>query len=162
MVRVMNDVLKIVRVGEKVFRAKLGALLLLCIFLVTTVEAASVEKCDKPSKAGIKRCEQIYRQKDSPNTTWKTITYVNRARDMVEWEINFPRQGGDATYTFLLIGAGIMILSPELPRDNRLDFIKLLLVNAAKANPEFIPLGRYDWTSSRTDTDFMIRATRKK
>jgi hypothetical protein len=137
------------------------ALIACCLIIKDARAAPNEEHCDAPNKAGIKRCEGIFHGKRDPATTWHTVTYSSR-KDIIDWEINFPRNGGDATYVFLLIGATISILSPELPRDNRLDFIKLLLANAAETNPKFIPLGHYDWTSSRTDTDFMIRASRKK
>src|ERR1700730_4004428 len=119
------------------------------------------EHCDAQNKTGIKRCEHTFYSKGDPATKWQTVTYSSR-KDIIDWQKNFTRKGGEAAAVVLLTGATIMILSPELPRDKRLDFIKLLLANAAETNPQFIPLGHYDWTSSRTDTEFMIRASRKK
>lgn len=133
----------------------------IAMILVDARAASSAEHCEPPNKAGIKRCEDIYQSKTDPGMKWQTIMYSNR-KDIVDWQMNFPRKGGDATHFFLVIAAAITVMSPELPRDKRLDFIKLLLTNAAETNPKFIPLGHYDWTSSRTDTEFMVRASRKK
>lgn len=134
--------------------------LLMCVLAGHGADA--VERCDKPSKAGIKRCENVVKAQDSTSPAFTTITYSNRNRDIVDWEISFPRKGGDATAAILMVGSSIAILSPEMPRDNRLEFVKRLLANAAEPSPKFIPAGRYDWISARTDANFMIRASRRK
>jgi hypothetical protein len=56
----------------------------------------------------------------------------------------------------------MMMLSPELSQDGRRDLIIHLLQNADEGQSEFVPAGRYEWTSFKTATGYTIRASIKK
>lgn len=127
-----------------------------------TWEKVTSEQCGKPSAAGIKRCETTYRSKDDPNIIWKVIIYSDRRKDVSEWEINIPRKAQTSLPPVLMAAIGTAVLAPDLPQEKRIDFIMNLVVNAEMRKSEFISRGRYDWTSFRTDTDVVIRATRSR
>lgn len=127
-----------------------------------TWEKVTPEHCDKASAAGIKRCETTYRSKDEPNVVWKVIIYADRRKDVSEWEINIPRTAKTTLAPILMTAAGTAILSPDLQREKRLEFIMKLVVNAERQTSEFTTMGRYDWTSFRNDNDIVIRATRRR
>ncbi|MCP3399191.1 hypothetical protein [Bradyrhizobium sp. CCGB20] len=120
------------------------------------------EHCDKPSAAGIKRCEEVVASKDDPTTTWKTVTYSDRSKNIVDLEITFPRKMGEPIYVTALIVSSMAILSPELTTDERGNLFKRLVQNASKEQPAFISAGKYEWTSFRTASDYTFRATKQK
>jgi hypothetical protein len=140
---------------------------LIALFVLTATFAASIDASDaaqeqcETSKAGIKRCETNISNvaKNIPNM--KTIVWTDRARDIVEWEINFPVKM-DGVWPAGLIGGVMSILAPNSTKEARGELFKRLLVNAGKGGGEFISLENYEWASSVTDGAMMIRASRKR
>ena len=127
-----------------------------------TVSAHSAELCGQPSTAGIRRCEQVVTSKVDPTTNWTTITYIDGNKEIVDLSITFSRKLGEPIYASALVGNSMMMLSPELSQDGRRDLIIRLLQNADQGQSEFIPAGRYEWTSFKTATGYTIRASMKK
>jgi hypothetical protein len=139
---------------------RIGSAIVICA--LWTACAYGAENCGKPSAAGIKRCEQVVTSKVDPTTNWKTITYIDSNKEIVDLAITFSRKLGEPIYADALVGGSMTTLSPELSQDGRRDLIVRLLQNAEKEQSEFIPAGRYEWTSFKTATDYTIRASRKK
>lgn len=139
---------------------RIGSAIFICA--LWTVSAHGEEHCGKPSTAGIKRCEQVVTSKVDPTTNWETITYIDSNKEIVDLSITFSRKLGEPIYADALVGGSMMILSPELSQDGRRDLIIRLLQNADEGQSEFIPAGRYEWTSFKTATGYTIRASIKK
>jgi hypothetical protein len=130
------------------------ATLLLCI------EGTAKERCEV-SKAGIKRCEQLFHNPDGAMPDWKTITYFDHARDMIDFEADFHRDT-KILHPAILIGATMAILNPKSTAEERGALFERLLANALKENFELIPFGRYMWTSGKMGPTIIVRASRKK
>ena len=139
---------------------RIGSAIFICA--LWTVNAQGAEHCDKPAAAGIKRCEQIVTSKVDQTTNWKTITYIDSNKEIVDLAITFSRKLGEPIYADALVGGSMMIPSPELSQDGRRDLIIRLLQNADEEQSEFIPAGRYAWTSFKTAAGYTIRASIKK
>jgi hypothetical protein len=109
--------------------------------------ARAAQRCDEPSSAGIKRCEEIVTSKVDPTINWKTITYTDSNKEIVDLAITFSRKMGEPIYADALVGSSMRILAPDLSQDDRRLLIVRLLQNADEKQSEFIPAGRYEWTS---------------
>jgi hypothetical protein len=91
----------------------------------------------------------------------KTIIYTDRAHDIVDFEVNFPRKM-DNVYPAALIGATMALLNAKSTKEERGALLVQLMVNAGRGSFDFISFGNYDWISSKTDTSIMVRASRKR
>jgi hypothetical protein len=139
---------------------RIGSAIFICA--LWTVSAHGAEHCGKPSTAGIRRCEQVVTSKVDPTTNWEMVTYIDSNKEIVDLSITFSRKLGEPIYADALVGGSMMMLSPELSRDARRVLIIRLLQNADEGQSEFIPAGRYEWTSFKTATGYTIRASIKK
>jgi len=139
---------------------RIGSAFFICA--LWTVNAHGAEQCGKPSAAGIKRCEQVVASKVDPTTNWKTITYIDSNKEIVDHSITFSLKLGEPIYADALVRGSMMILSPKLSQDGRRDLIIRLLQNADEGQSEFIAADRYEWTSFKTATGYTIRASIKK
>jgi hypothetical protein len=122
----------------------------------------AAQRCEAPSSAGIKRCEEIVTSKVDSTISWKTITYTDSNKKIVDLAITFSRKIGEPIYADALVGSSMMFLAPELSQDDRRVLIVRLLQNADEKQSEFIPAGKYEWTSFKTATDYTIRASIRK
>ena len=138
----------------------LAPVLLIGSLWITDAQAA--QRCDDPSSAGIKRCEESVTSKVDPTINWKTITYTDSNKKIVDLAITFSRKMGEPIYADALVGSSMMILVPELSQDDRRVLIIRLLQNADEKQSAFIPAGKYEWTSFKTATDYTIRASIRK
>jgi hypothetical protein len=121
---------------------------------------AADEHCET-SNAGIKRCEHIFHNPDRTIPDWKTVIYFDRAHDIVDWQISFPRKM-DAAYPAALAAMTMAITVPNSTKEERGALFERLLVNASNESFNFIPFGKYEWIASKTDTMIMMRASRKR
>lgn len=128
-------------------------LLTLTIASSATGVLAVQERCET-SKAGIKRCE-------SDVAGMKSTLYTDRARNVTDWELNFPRKI-DGVWPTALIGATMLILVPNSTKEERFAMFRRLIDGAAQDKFEFITFGNYEWIVSKTDTTVMVRASRKR
>ncbi|MEA2899643.1 MAG: hypothetical protein QOJ84_5258 [Bradyrhizobium sp.] len=122
--------------------------------------AYSAVRCEKPSKLGIKRCEEIFQDKDRAKPPWKVI-YYSQHNEIIDWEVNFPKDV-DQLYPIVMIGASMAILHPTMEKEERYELFKRLVGNTAKQPPGFIQIGRYEWTSAKLGENYVFRATLRK
>jgi hypothetical protein len=130
------------------------------LFLSLVSSAQAEQRCDKPTKSGVKRCEASFTDKKT-GKDWKTITYFDRRGDLVDFEANFPKDV-DQLFPIVMIGATMAITNPSSTPEQRKGLLDRLAVNAGKTSSEYIDDGRYQWTSVRMGTTYIFRAVRKK
>jgi hypothetical protein len=117
-------------------------------------DARAVQEHCETSKAGIKRCERDV-------AGMKSTLYTDRAHNVTNWELSFPRKI-DGVWPTALIGATMLILVPHSTTEERSAMFRRLIDGAAQDKFEFIPLGNYEWIASKTDTTIIVRASRKR
>jgi len=126
--------------------------------------AKDQETCEAQT-AGVKRCELLYADRKNPDikvSGLKSITYIDRAGRVIDWEINFPAKMDDRDLVILLIELQMAKFDPSSTSGSRSQLFRALAKNAVTARSEVFPLGKYDWVSSVTANVFMMRASLRR